>query len=186
MFTISSKLSLAMPALVLTMAILGCAKKPKQPSTEPVTREETQASPFRPTPDESDEDLRRQRLMAEAREVFQTIYFPLDQSTLDAKARTVLTGIQKFMKEHSEVFFTAAGHCDERGTEDYNLGLGEQRARAVTRYLADLGIPESRMKTLTYGEERPASEGHSESSWALNRRAEFTPELRFDMSRTGP
>jgi peptidoglycan-associated lipoprotein len=124
--------------------------------------------------------------MAEAREVFQTIYFPLDQSVLDAKARTILTGIRKFMNEHPEVAFTVSGHCDERGTGEYNLALGEQRARAITRYLADLGVPDSRMKTLSYGEERPASEGHSESSWALNRRAEFTPEFRFELSGTQP
>jgi peptidoglycan-associated lipoprotein len=117
--------------------------------------------------------------MAEAREVFQTLYFALDQSILDAKARTRLAAIHQFMRNHGEVSFTVQGHCDERGTEEYNLALGEQRARAVTRYLADLGIPDSRMRTMSLGEEQPASEGHSESDWTLNRRAEFNPEFRF-------
>lgn len=178
--------SWAIPALVLSLAISGCAKKPKQPADESVAGGGSQVSPSRSTPDVSDEELRRQRLIAEAREVFQTIYYPLDQSILDAKARMVLAGIHKFMTNHSEVSLTVAGHCDERGTGEYNLALGEQRARAVTRYLADLGVPDSRMKTLSYGEERPASDGHSESSWALNRRAEFTPEFRFELSGTSP
>jgi len=171
-------------ALVILAILGGCAKKPKPPAAEPVTREAFRSDPPRTVPDVSEEELRRQRIMAEAKEVFQTLYYPLDQSTLDAKAKSILAGISRFMKEHGDVSFTVAGHCDERGAEDYNLALGEQRARAVTQYLADLGVSESRMKTISYGEERPASEGRSESSWALNRRAEFTPEFRFEVSGT--
>lgn len=171
-------------ALILHAGLSGCAKKSKPPAVEPVVRGEIPVVPSQTIPDVTKEELRKQRLMAEAREIFQTIYYPLDQSTLDVKAKSVLTGIHKFMNGHGEVSFTVAGHCDERGTEEYNLALGEQRARAVTRYLSDLGIPESRMRTMSYGEERPASEGHSETSWALNRRAEFTPEFRFELSGT--
>ncbi len=175
-----------MPAAALALAIAGCAKKPAPSPVDPTVREEIPAPPYRPAPDVSDVELRRQRIMAEAREVFQTIYFSLDQSALDAKAKKILAGIRKFMLEHREVSFTVAGHCDERGTEEYNLALGEKRARAVMRYLADLGVPQSRMKTLSYGEERPASEGSSEASWALNRRAEFIPEFRFEVSSIRP
>lgn len=174
------------PVLALLWAFTGCAKKPRQTVPEPAVREEVPKTPTRSVPDVSEEELRRQRIMAEARSVFQTIYFPLDQSALDAKARVVLSGIHRFMKEHPEVSFLVAGHCDERGTGEYNLALGEQRAEAVARYLADLGIPRTRMRTVSYGEERPASEGSSEASWALNRRAEFTPEFRFEVSGTVP
>jgi len=183
---ISKSMKRAAPILVLPMAFLGCAKKPKPAVEDPTVREETRAIPSRSTPDVSEEELRRQRIMEAARAAFQTIYFPLDQSVLDARARSVLGGIHRFMAEHPEVSFTVAGHCDERGTEEYNLALGELRAKAVTRYLADLGVSQARMKTLSYGEERPASEGSSESSWALNRRAEFTPEFQFQVSGIQP
>jgi peptidoglycan-associated lipoprotein len=173
-------------AVTFSACLTGCAKKVRPPVEESVTREGFPTDQPRTVPNVSEEDLRRQRIMAEAKEVFQTIYYPLDQSTLDVKAKSILTAVSRFMKEHNEVSVTVAGHCDERGTEEYNIALGEQRARAVTRYLADLGVPESRMKTLSYGEERPASEGHSETSWALNRRAEFSPEYRFEVSGTGP
>lgn len=172
-------------ASILFAGLGACAKKPKPPPAEPSAGGEI-SGPSRTAPEVSEEELRRQRIMDEAREVFQTIYYPLDQSTLDARSKSVLSGIHMFMKRHVEVSFTVAGHCDERGTEEYNLALGDQRARAVTRYLADLGVPQSRMKTLSYGEERPASEGRSESSWALNRRAEFTPEFQFQVSVMNP
>jgi len=184
--TNSRTLNWAIPAAVLSLAFGGCAKKPKPTPMDPTVREETPVPPARTVPDVSEEELRRQRIMAEAREVFQTIYFPLDQSALDTRSKTILSGIQRFMLKHPEVSFTVSGHCDERGTEDYNLALGEQRAKAVARYLADLGIPQSRMRTLSYGEERPASEGSTESSWALNRRAEFTPEFRFELTDKRP
>jgi peptidoglycan-associated lipoprotein len=167
-------------ALLLLALLSGCAKKPRTSVAEPVPPAENLVAPSRSLPDVSEEELRRQRIMTEAGEVFQTVYFPLDQSSLDAKARTVLSGIHRFKTAHAEVSFTAGGHCDERGTAEYNLALGEQRALAVTRYLASLGVPESRMKSISFGEERPASQGSSESSWSLNRRVEFAPEFRFE------
>lgn len=176
----------ATPSLILLASLGGCAKKPKPPAPEPAARMEVPAAPSSNAPGVSEEELRRRRIMDEAREVFQTIYYPLDQSTLDVRAKSVLAGINKFMKEQGEVSFTVAGHCDERGTEEYNLALGEQRARAVTKYLSDLGVSESRMRIISYGEERPASVGRSESSWSLNRRAEFTPEFRFELSGVRP
>jgi len=65
------------------------------------------------------------------------------------------------------------GHCDERGSEEYNLALGERRADAVRRYMTDLGVPGGRMSTVSFGESRPAVQGHDESAWRYNRRADF-------------
>jgi peptidoglycan-associated lipoprotein len=65
------------------------------------------------------------------------------------------------------------GHCDERGTAEYNIALGERRAKSVKRYLINLGVDSSQLSTISYGEERPADPGHNEAAWAKNRRAEF-------------
>ena len=69
---------------------------------------------------------------------------------------------------------TVEGHCDERGSTEYNLALGERRANAVKRYLVDLGVPSNSLRTVSFGEERAAVQGHDESAWRYNRRADFT------------
>lgn len=174
-----ARLSAICPVTSILPLVSGCAK-PKKAFEEPKVREEAaNPSPSLEDPRVSDEELRRQRLMQEAAAVLKTIYFPLDQSTLDAKARGDLAGIHRFLISNPEVYITVAGHCDERGTDKYNLALGEKRAKAISAYLTSLGVPETRVRTISYGEERPAAEGQAEDAWKLNRRAEFTPEYRF-------
>lgn len=99
------------------------------------------------------------------------IFFDYDQYTLSSEARSLLQKKAGFLKKHPEVQITIEGHCDERGSSDYNLGLGQRRADAVRAYLADLGIPDSRLAAVSYGEEQPAEPGHDESAYARNRRA---------------
>jgi peptidoglycan-associated lipoprotein len=102
------------------------------------------------------------------------VYFDYDRSTLRADAAAKL-------KEHAEVMrgfpawanVTVEGHCDERGTEEYNLALGDRRADAVKRYLVTLGVPGDKIRTVSYGELKPKQDGHDESAWQWNRRAEF-------------
>jgi peptidoglycan-associated lipoprotein len=77
------------------------------------------------------------------------------------------------MRENGDASVLIQGHCDERGTVEYNLALGEKRAKAARDYLVDLGISADRIRTISYGEERPANPGHDESAWSQNRRAEF-------------
>ncbi len=77
------------------------------------------------------------------------------------------------LKALSGVDIRIEGHCDERGSDEYNLALGERRAQAAMNYLATLGVPASRMSTISYGEEKPLDPGHNEEAWAKNRRAEF-------------
>jgi peptidoglycan-associated lipoprotein len=79
----------------------------------------------------------------------------------------------KGLREHPEAQILIEGHCDERGTVEYNLALGDRRAKAVKDYLVALGIDSSRLSTISYGKERPLDDGHNESAWAKNRRAEF-------------
>jgi peptidoglycan-associated lipoprotein len=157
--------------------MLGCTAKPK-PSAAREPSAPEMAAPAPVSEAKAPEgDARRQRMLQRAGEVFKTIYFPYDQATLDEQARQTLAEIRSFLMEYPEVPVTVEGHADERGTTDYNMALGDKRAGAVAAYLAGLGVPKSNVKSVSYGEEKPAHEGHTEEDWKLNRRAEFAPVL---------
>ena len=100
-----------------------------------------------------------------------TIYFDTDQYNVDAEDSAKLQTQARYFAQYSNVTFTIEGHADERGTREYNLALGERRANAAKNYLVSLGIPAERIRTLSYGKERPVALGSDESSWAQNRRA---------------
>ncbi len=103
-----------------------------------------------------------------------TIYFDYDRSDVRDDARRVLrTNAQTIQGNGSWSSVTIEGHCDERGSEEYNLALGERRATAAKRYLVDLGVPSSRVVTVSFGESSPAVQGHDEAAWHWNRRVEF-------------
>jgi peptidoglycan-associated lipoprotein len=104
---------------------------------------------------------------------FVTIYFDFDKYNLRDDAKQGLKNNFEVMKERQDAKIQIEGHCDERGTVEYNLALGEKRARAAMEYLASLGISRDRMSVISYGKERPAMMGSSEEAWAKNRRAEF-------------
>ncbi|MBP5215638.1 MAG: peptidoglycan-associated lipoprotein Pal [Alphaproteobacteria bacterium] len=99
-----------------------------------------------------------------------TVFFAFDSSELTAEAKSALDTQIAWLKRH-EVNAIVQGYCDERGTREYNLALGERRANAVKQYLVDNGIAESRISTISYGKERPAVFGSNEAAWAQNRRA---------------
>ena len=101
------------------------------------------------------------------------IYFEFDKAILTTEAREMLTKNGKWLRINPDVVITIEGHCDERGTNEYNLALGDRRAENVRTFLVDLGISRSRMSTVSYGEERPADRGKGEAAWARNRRAHF-------------
>ncbi|MCK5863009.1 MAG: peptidoglycan-associated lipoprotein Pal [Candidatus Hydrogenedentes bacterium] len=103
----------------------------------------------------------------------QTVYFDYDSNTLRADAMTVLRENAEKIKQVPGVVIQLAGHCDERGTQEYNLALGERRALAVRQYLIQMGISGDRLITISYGKEFPSVLGSNESAWAKNRRAEF-------------
>jgi peptidoglycan-associated lipoprotein len=98
------------------------------------------------------------------------VYFAYDSFHLSKEARTALKHDAEWMKAHGTASVQLEGHCDERGTTEYNLALGEKRARAVQTYLERLGIEPSRLSTISYGSERPVDPGHDEAAWAKNRR----------------
>ena len=99
------------------------------------------------------------------------VFFGFDSADLSAEARTALEKQAAWMKKFGGVRVVNEGHCDERGTREYNLALGERRANASKDYLVALGINPARIKTISFGKERPAALGHNEAAWAQNRRA---------------
>jgi len=101
------------------------------------------------------------------------IYFDFDSSELTAEAQTLLQSKAAYMKEKGNVNITIEGHCDERGTTEYNLALGERRAKSAQDFLVDLGIAGSRVNIISYGEEKPADAGHNADAWERNRRGHF-------------
>ena len=104
-----------------------------------------------------------------------TVHFEYDKFKLSPEARNILAQNAEFMRSNSAVSLQVEGHCDSRGSIEYNLTLGERRANAVKSYLVSLGIEDSRLSVLSYGEEKPMSAGDSESAHAANRRANFVP-----------
>jgi peptidoglycan-associated lipoprotein len=107
---------------------------------------------------------------------FQDIYFAFDSYGVRSEDIPVLKGIAAWLENNPAVKLMIEGHCDERGTTDYNLALGQKRAEAVKSYLAKLGVNEARIKTVSFGKENPIDPGHSEDAWSRNRRAHFTAQ----------
>ena len=102
-----------------------------------------------------------------------TIYFDYDKANLTSLAKETLKNNFQWLKDNSEVFVQIEGNCDNRGTIEYNLALGEKRAITVKEYLKNLGLKDSRVSTISYGEEKPLATSDDEESWAKNRRASF-------------
>lgn len=111
--------------------------------------------------------------VAPAVPALEPIHFDFNEYRIRPEARLTLEKVSAVMKEHPHWTLLLEGHCDERGTDAYNLALGENRAQAAKRYLMSLGVAETRFATVSYGEEKPADRGSNEEAWAKNRRAEF-------------
>ena len=101
------------------------------------------------------------------------IHFDFDRSDIKSEYKKTLEGNAAWLKKNADTKISVEGHCDERGTEEYNMALGHRRANAAKSYLVSLGIDGSRLKTTSLGEERPLENCHNESCWWKNRRAEF-------------
>lgn len=136
---------------------------PAPPPPPPPASKPAQPKPITAT------DLNLQR-------VLRTVYFDFDKYDLREDARTTLAGNADWLKANARWRLLIEGHCDERGTNEYNMALGDKRANAVRQYLVSTGIDASRLRTISYGEERPADPGHAEEAWSKNRRAEFVIE----------
>ena len=125
------------------------------------------------TPDPLSEDLVTANEYAVGEGLLGHVYFDFDKYDLRADARERLAKNADFMKAHPEFIFTIEGHCDERGTNEYNIALGDRRAHAAQSYLMSLGISAGRLRLISYGEESPECTVSFESCWARNRRGQF-------------
>jgi peptidoglycan-associated lipoprotein len=106
--------------------------------------------------------------------MLETVYFDFDKSDLRQDARNVLTkNAEMLLKTKQGAIVKVEGHCDERGSAEYNLALGERRAMSALQYLLTLGVQPDRLSIVSYGKEKPAVQGDDEAAWAKNRRAEF-------------
>ena len=156
------------------VAATGCAKKAVTPPPAPPAATPTPAPTPTPTPAVTPPAPTTGLPLDQATlGKLQTVYFALDSDAIDESAQAALDANAALLKT-TIGDFVIEGHCDERGTAEYNQALGERRAQAVRQFLADQGIALSRMSVISYGKDRPAVEGHDESAWSKNRRAQFS------------
>ena len=107
-------------------------------------------------------------------DIKEAVYFEFDSAELNAQNQNSLSQKAKWLQSHPQVAaILIEGHCDERGTDAYNMALGARRADAIKNYLIDLGVPNNKLETQSFGEEKPADPNHNEAAWAKNRRADF-------------
>jgi len=173
----------------MTLAFMGlflflgssCAKKQVQVSEPPKAAPVQEVKKEAPAPVE-DAAAKEAKLRAEKekqlekmRKAFEdeSIYFDFDKYEIKADAKTTLQKKADFLAANTRYSLRIEGHCDERGTNEYNLALGERRANSAKEFLVALGIAPARITTISYGEERPAVEGSNEDAWSKNRRDEF-------------
>jgi peptidoglycan-associated lipoprotein len=156
--TLRSLAARAAPACLLaaTLALSGCRTTPEEPKPPP----------------EFDEGTVPGGGPSSAGLELAAVYFDYDSAVLREDARATLKKNAEAIRGAPNVVVTLEGHCDERGSDEYNLALGERRGESVRLYLVDLGIPDSRLRVVSFGEAKPAVMGHDESAWKWNRRVE--------------
>lgn len=165
--------------LVFSFAV-ACKKKPKEvPPPPPQTQEQPQVekveAPVVQEPQLTEEELFLQKSLDQINreKPLGTIYFDYDRAVIRDDARATLDGNAAWLKRFRTAKILVEGHCDERGTEEYNLALGEKRAKAAQDYLLSSGVTADRIKIISYGKSQPLNPGHDESAWQMNRRAQF-------------
>jgi len=151
---------------IAALIALGCASppppEPPPPAEEPEFVEDVEVTP----------------VVEEVVPELRTVYFDFDRAEIRSDARAVLKANSEIILANRQLgTITLQGNCDERGSEEYNLALGERRAASVKQYLVDLGVPASRLRTVSFGESKPAVMGHTESAWRWNRRTDFTAPM---------
>ncbi len=152
--------------------MLGCAHKPEvAESPPPPTPVAQPAPPPAPPPAPAPPAINWAAVLQEA-----IIHFDFDKSDLKPESQASLQKLAPLLRANPSVRIQIAGNCDERGTEEYNLHLGERRANAAKKYLVDLGVNTVQVDTISYGFEKPVDSAHNEQAWALNRRDDFVPQ----------
>lgn len=182
---------LALVVLISSSACRTRSKKAKGPTTVPTTTSEAPAPEVTATVEQPADDFVRsdttpsvttENLSTDINEVnrsaqsrgwIRDVFFQYDASTLSTDAQDALATTASWLKSHPQYNLLIEGHTDERGTEQYNLALGDRRANTAKDYLSTIGIESGRLRTVSYGEERPFNQGSGDMAWAENRRAHF-------------
>ncbi|MCL6250540.1 peptidoglycan-associated lipoprotein Pal [Altererythrobacter sp. KTW20L] len=154
------------------LALAACSKKP--PAELPPVQQTGAPSTSTPTPTPAQSTAPApgsQAHFAAAMSGRDVIYFDTDMYNIDSEDAAALRAQAEYLLQHTSARATVEGHADERGTREYNLALGERRANAAKNYLVSLGVPDARVRVVSYGEERPAATGSNAEAWARNRRA---------------
>jgi len=175
------KLIICLLAVMLVLSFsVACKKKPKEvPPPPPQAQEQPKVekveAPVVQEPQLSEEELFLQKSLDQINreKPLGTIYFDYDRAVIRTDAQGTLDGNAAWMKKFKTAKVLVEGHCDERGTEEYNLALGEKRAKSAQDYLLSTGVPADRLKIISYGKSQPVNPGHDESAWQMNRRAQF-------------
>lgn len=166
--------------LVLSFAV-SCKKKPKEVPPPPPPQEQEQPvvekveAPVVQEPQLTEEEMFLQKSLDQINreKPLGTIYFDYDRALIRDDAKSVLEANAAWLSKFRTVKILVEGHCDERGTEEYNLALGEKRAKSTQDYLLSLGVASDRIKIISYGKSQPINPGHDEAAWQMNRRAQF-------------
>ncbi len=169
------KLHMLMVAGILGLALTGCSSTPKHEASTEAQVKQAAAQDAAKTSVATDGTVASrevlQQQMVAMRE--KRVHFDFDKSEIKPEYFSVIQAHAKFMADHPELKVTIAGYCDERGSDEYNLALGERRANAAYNALVAEGVSPSRIQTVSYGEAYPLDPGHNEAAWAKNRRATF-------------
>ena len=161
-------------ALSALFFALGCTSTPPAPAADPAEK----PAPIAKTSDSDRLAIR------DLPPTLEPVYFATDDATLTIDARNLLGSYAASLLDHPDWgVITIDGHCDERGSEQYNQALGKRRAAAVERYLVKMEVPRARITTRSFGADRPAARGHDESAWSYNRRSELHIEVLASASR---
>lgn len=170
---------------MVALMAAGCAKEEVVKKDEPVVQEQTvkaqepvrQVEPVKqpePQPEPPKQEQTATAAKASEAVALEAVYFDFDKSDLRQDARDALSkNAEALLKQVADAKVKIEGHCDERGSDEYNLALGDRRAKSVAKYLITLGVAADRIETISYGKEKPAVDGHDEAAWSKNRRAEF-------------
>jgi peptidoglycan-associated lipoprotein len=178
---------LVVPAMAAVLVLAACKKDPPPPPAPTGPTAEELAEQARRDSIAAAERAAREAAEAAAREAAareaairearatleQVVYFDYDDSSIRSDSESVLRAKAELLRSSASLNIRIEGHADERGTNEYNLALGNARAEAVRQFFTSFGLDESRFDIVSYGEERPAAQGENESAWAQNRRAEF-------------
>ncbi len=162
----------------------GCQKAATKPEAEQPTKEQKEVEKKKAPEEVTEQKIASGKESVESQEkgagereekegMFKDMHFDFDKYNIKDEYKSELKAISSWLTKNSSAKLSVEGHCDERGTNEYNLALGDRRAKAVKDYLVSLGTPSSRIETISYGEEKPLCTEQTEECWAKNRRAHF-------------